>query len=100
MDIDYNPDGYDQDLAYYYYLEDFYPDGYDPELDDYPRGMDKRYIIDQVIIPALGEFKDDYDLEAIFEEAFEYSSKLNGFYYAVSEDEYWKIVEKHDQTIK
>lgn len=65
-------------------------------------------VIEQDVVPALGEHADDYDAEAIAREAFEYrvdtdgqgNELLNtaGFEQKVSVDEFWKIVERHDKT--
>jgi hypothetical protein len=43
---------------------------------------------------SLGEFADDYDVDAIADGAFEYVPE--GGYYAgrLSEDEYWELVER------
>jgi hypothetical protein len=61
--------------------------------------------IEQAIGPALGEFGNDYDLEAIAREVFEYKvdtdergqELLNtaGFEQVVSEEEFWEIAERH-----
>ncbi|MDY5160979.1 hypothetical protein [Actinotignum urinale] len=57
----------------------------------------------QEVIPALGEFVDDFDTEAIAFEISEYQSSndLNkcGFIVTVTEEEFWEIVEKHDRSI-
>lgn len=65
-------------------------------------------VIDQAVAPALGEYADDYDLEAIAREAFEYTvdtdadgnELLNtaGFEQVVDEAGFWAIAEKHDTT--
>ena len=94
MNTNYNPELDD------YHRDDFYPDGYDPELADYPTGRDKRDIICLEIIPYLGEFKDDFDIEAIFNESYEYSQQLNGFYSPLTEEEFVEVIQKHDLTAK
>lgn len=63
-------------------------------------------VIDQAVAPALGEYGDDYDLEAIAREAFEYkvdtdadgNELLNtaGFEQVVDEAGFWVIAEKYD----
>ncbi|WP_392399397.1 hypothetical protein [Actinotignum urinale] len=57
----------------------------------------------QEVIPALGEFVDDFDTEAIAFEISEYQSSndLNkcGFIVTVMEEEFWEIVKKHDRSI-
>ena len=65
-------------------------------------------VIDQAVVPALGEHGGDYDVEAIAREAYTYvvdtdddgNELLNtaGFEQSVSDDEFWTIVEKHDTT--
>lgn len=65
-------------------------------------------VIDQAVAPALGEYADDYDLDAIAREAFEYkvdtdgdgNELLNtaGFEQIADEASFWAIAEKHDQT--
>lgn len=64
--------------------------------------------IEQAVIPALGEYGNDYDLEAIAREAFEYkvdtdangNELLNtaGFEQVVDETGFWAIAEKYDTT--
>ena len=64
--------------------------------------------IEQAIVPALGEHSDDYDIDAIASEAFEYkvdtdeqgNELLNtaGFEQIVDTDGFWAIAEKHDET--
>ncbi|MEU0078502.1 hypothetical protein ABZY58_11450 [Micromonospora tulbaghiae] len=75
--------------------------------------MAKRFttrqdVIEQDILPALGEHGDDYDTDAICREAYEYrvdtdgqgNELLNtaGFEQIVTDDEFWEIVAKHDKT--
>ncbi len=60
--------------------------------------------IEQAIAPALAEGR--FDLEAICYEAFEWRIDVNaagqeridtgGFEQAVSEDEFWSIVQRHE----
>ena len=65
--------------------------------------------IEQLIIPALGDYGNDYDIEAIADEVLAYNEaygeeanvyRLNdqGFYLCVDIDEFWKVVEKYDLT--
>lgn len=66
-------------------------------------------VIDQAITPALGEYGDDHDLEAIAREAFEYkvdtdeqgNELLNtaGFEQVVDDADFWAIAEKYDTTM-
>lgn len=59
--------------------------------------------IDQAIIPALGDFAGEHDVDAIFDRAFEYRVDRTeddaewlpsaGFEQAVTDDEFWSIVE-------
>lgn len=67
-----------------------------------------RDVIDQAIIPALGDDANDYDVEAIAAETFGYevnedehgNQLLNtaGFVQVVSEERFWEIVELHDMS--
>ena len=62
-------------------------------------------VIDQAVIPALGEVGADYDADAIAREAFGYRVDIDeqgrellntaGFEQTVSDDEFWTIVERH-----
>ena len=62
-------------------------------------------VIDQAVTPALGEFGADYDTDAIAREAYAWRidhdeqgrELLNsaGFEQAVTDDEFWQIVERH-----
>ena len=62
----------------------------------------------QVLIPALGEYVDDFDHEAIFSEVFDYridedeaGNKLlhtAGYEDITTPEEFWEIVAKHDLT--
>lgn len=66
-------------------------------------------VIDQAVTPALGEYGDDYDLEAIAREAFEYkvdtdeqgNELLNtaGFEQIVDDAEFYDIARKYDTTV-
>lgn len=65
-------------------------------------------VIDQVILPALGEHAEDYDVEAIARDTHTWmidtdadgNELLNteGFEQTVDEDEFWTIVAKYDTT--
>jgi len=67
-----------------------------------------RDAIEQAILPALDTHADDYDVDAIFREAFEYrvdtdkdgNELLNtaGFEQVVTDEEFWVIAAKHDKT--
>jgi hypothetical protein len=68
----------------------------------------KRDAIEALIVPALGEFGDDYDINAIADETLAYAvdtdadgnELLNtaGFEQIVADDKFWTIVTKHDQS--
>lgn len=72
--------------------------------DDTPRYTTRADAIDQAIAPALDH--DGYDLDAICYEAFSWAIDINdngdellntgGFEQTVSDDEFWKIVAKHE----
>lgn len=51
----------------------------------------KDQIIDLAIIPALGGYEDDFDLDAIFEQAYTWNRETNAFD-QVDDDEFWAIV--------
>jgi hypothetical protein len=67
----------------------------------------KQDVIEQAVLPALDG--DDYDVHAIADEAFtwkvdrdEHGNELlntAGFEQAVTEDEFWAIVERHDHSL-
>jgi hypothetical protein len=62
--------------------------------------------IEQAIIPALGEYADDFDIEAIAGDTFAYqvdtdadgNELLNtaGFEQIVDDAEFWTIAERHN----
>ena len=64
-------------------------------------------VIQHEIAPALGEYADEYDLEAIAHEAYEYRvdtdergrglANTAGFESVVDHDEFWEIVQKHQK---
>lgn len=66
----------------------------------------KSDVIEQAILPALGEYADDYDTDAIADAAFDYRVDTNeqgqellntaGFEQVVDEDGFWTIVEQHE----
>jgi hypothetical protein len=72
--------------------------------------MEKRYENKENVMLdiriAIGENVDDYDLDGIFAEAYEYKIDTDeqgrglqntaGFQQIVSESEWWAIAEKHD----
>lgn len=51
---------------------------------------------DQLVIPALGEWVDDYDVESIADEITEWRD--NKLVVTCDDEEFWKIVESHDIT--
>lgn len=54
--------------------------------------------IEQVLTPALGEYADDFDVMELAHDCVDYDADKQAFVQTVSEDEFWKIVEKHDQA--
>lgn len=54
-------------------------------------------VIEREIIPALGQYVDDFDVDAIAEAVIEchsgHRAEDNYFCMGVDEDEFWKIVE-------
>lgn len=64
-------------------------------------------VIRDEIAPALGEYADEYDLEAIAREVYEYRVDTDergrglansaGFECVVDNDEFWEIVQKHQK---
>ena len=72
-----------------------------------------RYTTRQDIIDSLagvfGDFADDYDIDAIIDEAYAYrvdedengNQRLStaGFEQTVTDEEFWAIAEKHDRSI-
>lgn len=86
------------------------PDDFDePEEDEDDGPAPRRYAtltdaINQDLIPALHEFADDYDIDAIAAEVYEYqvdhdaqgNELLNtaGFAQKVTTDEFWRIVRR------
>ena len=64
-------------------------------------------VIEHEIAPALGEYADEYDLEAIAHEAYEYRvdtdkhgrglANTAGYECVVDTDEFWEIVQKHQK---
>lgn len=61
-------------------------------------------VINYEIAPALGDFVDDYDIDAIAAEAFEYVVDLdedgvqhgNGYFIEREGVDFWAIAKKHD----
>ena len=56
----------------------------------------KNDVIEYEIKPALGEWACDYDLDAIFDEAFDYDTAHNGIVPVVSGDDFWCVAAAHD----
>ena len=48
--------------------------------------------IDRAILPSLGEYANDYDLDAIFDAAFDWDEGGRGFIQVVTDAEFWTIV--------
>lgn len=53
--------------------------------------------IELLIYPALGDFVEDFDAEAIADEVLDYQD--GGFVPAVDEEEFWEIVQKHNLSV-
>lgn len=70
--------------------------------------MSERYTtrqdaIEQAIVPALGDFGTDYDLDAIFDACFEYDPceghiQDAGYVQVVDDADFWQAVEAADKT--
>lgn len=68
----------------------------------------KQEAMEQAVYPAFGEHADDFDIEEIFAATFEYRTDedadgnqlLNtaGFEQIVSDEEFWKIAERHHRV--
>lgn len=56
---------------------------------------DRNDFIELEILPTLGEFADDFDVDAIVDEVSEFDP-VDGYVMAVGEDEYWEAVRRHD----
>jgi len=50
--------------------------------------------IELLILPALGDFVEDFDVEAIADEVLDYRD--GGFTSVVDDEEFWEIVQKHN----
>lgn len=52
------------------------------------------------IFPALGDFAQDFDVDAIAREASEYDASVGGFYLRgdleCDDDAFWALCERHD----
>lgn len=48
------------------------------------------------IEPSLGEFVNDFDVEAIFDEVFVWDEVSETFMLCVDVETFWRLVEKHD----
>lgn len=79
--------------------------------DDEPtptRYSSRRDAIEQDILPALGQDGDDYDAEAICDEAYAWRINTNargeellgtgGFEQVVTDDEFWEIAARHERV--
>lgn len=64
-------------------------------------------VIDRAVVPALGDFANDYDVEAIAREAFAWRIDTDGqgrellntggFEQVVSDEAFWEIAKKHEK---
>lgn len=50
-------------------------------------------VISYEVVPALGEFVDDFDVEAIAREAFEY---VDGAFVQREDVDFWEVAKAHD----
>ena len=48
------------------------------------------------ITQALGEYAEDFDTRAIFDEAFTFDADRQAFVQTVDADEFWTICSRHD----
>lgn len=56
----------------------------------------KTDAVEEVILPSLGDFVADFDIDGIFLEAFAYDAGRRGFVRTTDDDDaYWVIVERH-----
>ena len=51
-------------------------------------------VINYEVAPALGEFVDDYDVEEIAREAFEY---VDGYFVQREDADFWEVAKSHDK---
>lgn len=51
-------------------------------------------VINYEVAPALGEFVDDYDVEEIAREAFEY---VDGYFVQREDVDFWEVAKSHDK---
>lgn len=66
----------------------------------------KTDVMGQEVIPALGEFVGDYDLDAIFEEAYEMRHEENEKGQTVGDVwfqqregvDFWEVAQRHDHS--
>ena len=67
---------------------------YEEDQQKAPGYATKTDAIDQYIRPSLGDFAEDYDIDAIFDEAFRWrDGKL---VLTIPEEEYYEVVARHD----
>lgn len=57
----------------------------------------KKDAVGQEIIPALGEYVDDFDIDKIFDRAFEYSADLQAFVQTVDTEGFWVIAQEAEK---
>ena len=53
----------------------------------------KADVFAQHILPALGEYAEDYDVDGIFLNTFKFDDSKQAFYQEVSSEKFWEIVE-------
>ena len=53
----------------------------------------KTDAIEQSILPALGEYADDFDIDGIFDDCFTYE---DGYFVPREGVDFWEVAEKHD----
>lgn len=52
-------------------------------------------VIDYEVVPALGEFADEYDVEEIARELFDY---VDGYFEQRDNVSFWEVAQAHDLT--
>lgn len=56
----------------------------------------KTDAVGQAILPALGEYEGDYDIDGIFSDAFDYDVERHGFVQVVDSDSFWNTVRDNE----
>ncbi|MCI1749113.1 MAG: hypothetical protein LKI24_14190 [Acidipropionibacterium sp.] len=61
-----------------------------------PVVFETRSGAEQWVATTLGEFAGDFDITAICSAVFEWDSRAAGVRLAVTEEQYWQIVQQHE----